>query len=158
MRQRKLLTMGIILLAVALVLIPIRFYLHIEREISDAAELDIHVSYWRHRLFFYVEITSLGSLLAVMFRSRRAYAITIFLLFCQLGMLVYWYYEMMSRELYPRLTFFSLIFSPNAIGIVREYPENFVQAIIAFVLLGLLVWICFVARISAPDRLAGKST
>lgn len=129
-----------ILLSLVLVLVPIGFYLHIEREVAALVEVGVDATPWQHRIFLYIEALSLGCFLALTIRSRRAYMIALVLLLCQIGVLIFWYYELMSRRLYPDLLFYSFFYSEEAASTFKDYTENFVQGGATLLLIGLLAW------------------
>lgn len=143
---RKSIRIIIILVALTLLLVPIKFYLRIEEISAIVAAAEIHDSMWEHRIFFFLEATALVCFVLVLLSSRRAYLIAIAVLLSHIGILMYWYYELMSRRLYPRLTLYSLFFSEEAARMFYENTENFVQLGLALLLIGLVVGVVLRAR------------
>jgi hypothetical protein len=134
------------LVALTLLLVPIKFHLHVEEISSALAVAEIHDSRWEHRVFLFLEATALGCFTFVLLSSRRAYLIAIAMSLCHLGVLMYWYYQLMSRRLYPRLTLYSLFFSEEAANTFYENTENFVQLGLALLLIGLVVGVVLRTR------------
>ena len=64
--------------------------------------------------------------------------IAIAVLLSHIGILMYWYYELMGLRLYPRFTLYSFFFSEEAAKTFYENTENFVQLGLALLLIGLI--------------------
>jgi hypothetical protein len=135
MNSNKMIRVFIILLALALVFIPVIFYFEIEKLHTNAANAGMLIDPWEFRTFVYIELTSVVCALAVMFRSRKAYWVASGILLCQIWILISWYAELSSRMWDLRLT-------PGSpwLVILKENPENVAQLGIALLLLLLIGW------------------
>lgn len=140
MAKENMVQRFVVMLIVLLICIPIMLYLRNESIYLDLAKAGIDVNPWERGVLLYLLLLAICALVSQMTKPPLAFIVSLTAIALLIGGVGYWYYRTIKALIYPKSNMSDFLFSEEAASVIKENPFMFLELVLAFLLICLVVY------------------